>query len=329
MNSKPVLNQSILFPTILSLVGLLLLLTGIMTLKTFSIPAGKGNRLVGISSALKLTDWVPDSQNEGKLVELSGTPDQLKTLTDPEFGISINRALKLSRYVEMYQWTESKEAMGENPETNRILYKHAWSSNRIPSEKFLSRNHSNPELPWKPRILVADSAMIGDFVLPENLVSQLGGNIRYKLEPSMVDRFPLYRNQKPIIQNDILYYGNPRSPETGDLKITFTYSGPVPVTVLAKQTGNSFSPYELEGGETIYFLQNGEIDAKTMLNQREDFYTVHSFEGKLAGFLILFMGFFLLFTGLLTGKRIQGHKTRGLLALILATTTFFFLLSIV
>ena len=49
-----------------------------------------------------------DAQNEGKLVHLTGLATTDEILADPVFGIS-DKAIRLDRDVEMYQWHEKRE----------------------------------------------------------------------------------------------------------------------------------------------------------------------------------------------------------------------------
>ena len=46
-----------------------------------------------------------DSENEGRLVHMSGLADTGDVLEDPEFGVSEN-CIRLDRSVEIYQWVE-------------------------------------------------------------------------------------------------------------------------------------------------------------------------------------------------------------------------------
>ncbi|MEL6346950.1 MAG: hypothetical protein AAFV53_27805, partial [Myxococcota bacterium] len=59
----------------------------------------------GAGAVVSVSADIVDPANEGKLIHISGTSATPEILTDPDFGFSLN-AIKLSRDVEMYQWTE-------------------------------------------------------------------------------------------------------------------------------------------------------------------------------------------------------------------------------
>src|SRR5207248_2893047 len=82
-----------------------------------------------------------DPANEGKLVYVSGDATIAETLQDPVFKISVP-ALKLTREVEIYQWTERSETKtesqlgGKEKKTTSYYHEKKWVKEPVPSGSF-------------------------------------------------------------------------------------------------------------------------------------------------------------------------------------------------
>ena len=96
--------KGILFGIIIFIVGFPLLFwnEGRAVRRAQTLAEGRG-AVVSVAS-----DKV-DSANEGKLVHLTGMAQTDETLTDPEFKISAEKAIRLKRQVQMFQWVEHEE----------------------------------------------------------------------------------------------------------------------------------------------------------------------------------------------------------------------------
>ena len=110
-----------------------------------------------------------DPQLEGKVVHLSGQSTTSEVLTDPAFGISVTKALRLKRTVEMYQWEErtkttSKDNLGgSTTNTTDYTYRKVWSGQPIDSSKFqIPTGFENPAMRIQTAVFDAKQATLGD-----------------------------------------------------------------------------------------------------------------------------------------------------------------------
>ena len=62
----------------------------------------------GAAAVVSVGDAAVRSENNGKLVHVSGKVTAEGTLSEPDFNFQV-AALNLSRSVEMYQWTEDRD----------------------------------------------------------------------------------------------------------------------------------------------------------------------------------------------------------------------------
>jgi hypothetical protein len=241
-----------------------------------------------------------DPANAGKLVHVAGKADTSATLTDPAFGVSAP-ALKLRRAVEMYQWDEREESktekkLGGGTETVKTYtYHKTWSSNPIRSAEFkIQQGHENPpSFAYEPTLLSADKVTLGAFTLSPSLVAKIGG-----FAPLQVSAESLQpeRTAKAKLYGGGFYVGaNPAEPKVGDLRITFEVCRPVDVSLVAKQAGDSFVPYVASTGGTIELLELGVQPAAALFQRAQESNRILTWVLRLAGFLLMLIGFNLIF----------------------------------
>ena len=122
-----------------------------------------------------------DPANEGVLVHMTGLADTQDVLSDDVFGVS-ERAIKLSRKVEMYQWleesrtTEKKKMGGSVERTTTYFYKRGWSDRLSQSEEFHQPvGHENPAaMPFEEAELSASGVTFGAFRLTPDMINRIG-----------------------------------------------------------------------------------------------------------------------------------------------------------
>jgi hypothetical protein len=232
---------------------------------------------------------------EGKLIHTTGFAQTIDTLYDSEFGIS-QVGISLHREVEMYQWEEKSESetdkkVGGAEETKTTYtYVKKWSSSVIKSEDFkVSDSHTNPvEMAYDDYSVYARNVTLGAFVLPESLV-RLISNSR-----------PLEKNQlktmgiaNASITEKYLYIGKGSlsAPQIGDLRINFKIVEPQNISIIAKQTANSFEPYTSSNGNSLMFLESGTVSAELMFQHQVKKNKTIGWVLRLLGFLLISGGF--------------------------------------
>lgn len=232
-----------------------------------------------------------DASNEGKLVHLSGFATTDETLSDPEFEISSEDTIALRRVVEMYQWeedvrTEKKKKVGGKEETKKVYsYDKVWSSDVINSSNFKTvQGHENPpSMAYQEFQERAEEVTLGAFDL-----GSLAGSL------NSWEKLPATKQLSGRDLQNIdggYYYGeNPGSPEIGDLRIKFEVVKPTDVSVVAVQSGDTFTAYQGSSGSTIFRLEKGQHTAEQMFEAMESENTMMLWILRAVGFFMMFGG---------------------------------------
>ncbi len=241
------------------------------------------------------------SENEGKLVHISG-PFVTKTpLTDPEFQVSAMGAL-LVRHVEMYQWKEDKETETQKnfggSEERKTTYKYSktWSSSRIDSSNFKAPSgHSNPQMRYRGNLAVAKDASVGAFRPSDAVLRHLTSSEKLPLDAQKVDELSQRVGRKVQIVDGEIYVGDsPENPAVGDLRISFKVANPATLSVVGKQTGADFAPYQTKAGDALLFVKSGNIDAAQIFKAAQDENRILTWILRAVGLVVMMIGFTLL-----------------------------------
>lgn len=258
----------------------------------------------GAKAVISIDSTHVDPAKEGNLVHLTGIANTDETLTDPEFGVSVN-AIKLVRHVAMYQWQEStssktdKELGGGTKTTKTYTYKKTWSDRLIDSSDFEHpEDHQNPgAMAYQSRDFLAEEVLVdGTFALTDSLKRKINNYEPYLVDSSstagiLSDRFQTYDGG--------YYSGTPESPNVGDLKVSFKIiKPPLLVSIVARQTGNSFSAYPTRSGDSLEFLRVGALSAAEMFKKAQEENALLTWVLRGAGCLFMFIGFALVFAPL-------------------------------
>ncbi len=224
----------------------------------------------GSKSAIAVSSAEVLAENEGKLVHTSGAVQVNEKLTDNQFGVETEQALKLIRSVEMYQWKEkvsssTKKKLGGGTETTKnYSYETAWSSSPVDSSRFkIQENHQNPAN-WaiQAETFSVDTASLGAFQLAPFQITSLS-----KSEDLPVDSLDgvssEIRSNAKLNNGGIFLGNNPDSPQVGDYRIQFEKVPTGAASLVAKQKGNSFERYQAGNG-TVALIQSGNASLEEM-----------------------------------------------------------------
>ena len=237
-----------------------------------------------------------DAANAGRLIHVSGFADTNSTLADPVFGVSA-KALKLKRTVEMYQWKENTSSdttkkLGGGTETvTEYSYSREWSERIINSDGFKQAGgHQNPTaMPYSSTEQIADRVTLSAFTLSPRLVGKIDS-----YEPLVINSdtpLPKAIRRTGQFYDAGFYIGaNPASAQVGDMRIKFALVKPVDVSVIAKQSGNTFEPYVAKARGSIELLQTGVHSSEAMIQAAQDSNTAMTWLIRLAGFICMMIG---------------------------------------
>lgn len=237
-----------------------------------------------------------DAANDGKLVHLTGKAVSDATLADSLFAVSA-KALKLQRGVEMYQWQETKKSetrkkFGGGSETVTTYdYDRAWSGRLIDSSSFKMRDaHQNPgSMPYETRTWVAQPITVGAFELSRPLVDRISNATPLEIPGSTA--LPAELAGKAKMTGGGFYIGaDPAAPKIGDVRVKFTVDNSAEVSVIARQSKNTFEPYMAKAGGKIEMLQMGTLSIESMIQTAQNENTVITWILRGVGFLLMVIG---------------------------------------
>jgi len=247
----------------------------------------------GAASVISIDSQSIVPVNEGKLVHLSDMATTEEELQDTQFKVKL-QAINLQREVLVYQWQEhsesttEKEMGGGTKTTTRYTYSKIWSSALISSSSFKHpQGHTNPgQKTYQNKQWYANTVTIGKFKLNSSLIHDISG----------ADIIPLTENNIPssvsaTISADEIFVGNNlNEPIIGDTRIRFSAVKPKQVSIIAKQTNNSFTPYKTSVGNTIQLLTLGQISAQEMFADELSKNTFITWGLRFLGFMVMMIG---------------------------------------
>ena len=243
-----------------------------------------------------------DPAYDGRLVHVTGDLRPGSPLADPVFAVSAD-AVRLDRTVEMYQWqeesrTETRKNLGGSEErVTTYSYHRGWADRRIDSSRFhRPAGHENPEMRYSGALYTSRDATLGAFRPGEAVLKQLPANRQLPLDPSHADRLK-DRIRGPIhVADDRLYLGaDPAQPRLGDLRITYRVVDPGPVSIVGRQAGSDFAEYQTKAGDRLLMVTPGHITAADMFRSAEFDNQVLTWLLRLAGVVVMFIGWVLMF----------------------------------
>jgi hypothetical protein len=83
---------------------------------------------------------------------------------------------------------------------------------------------------------------------------------------------------------------SPSSPQIGDLRIGFQIVGPTDISIVAKQTGNTFEPYQAKAGGTIDLLETGIKSADAMFKSAHQSNTIMTWLIRIGALILMTIG---------------------------------------
>lgn len=233
-------------------------------------------------------------ENDKKLVHLSSIITVHDTLKDDEFNVAVNAA-KLSRVVEMYQWTEEKsekkeKKVGGSEETvTTYNYKKIWSISNINSSEFkIQEGHVNPsQFTYNSNELTANNVDIGAFKLSESLLNQINNYEAYPISTLDTSRI-----KNGILNSGTVYIGSKKysDPQIGDQRVSFKVVKPAQVSIVARQINNTFEPYIAQEGGSVELLSYGTVSSELMFSNAQSSNTFMTWLVRLGGFFMMFIG---------------------------------------
>ncbi|MGB7343485.1 MAG: TMEM43 family protein [Pirellulaceae bacterium] len=260
----------------------------------------------GAGAVVKLESDDVLPENEGKFVHVVGTAATDETLVDEDFGVQFN-GIFLTRKAEMYQWvekksTKSKKKLGGGKRTETTYsYEKDWEGSLVNASDFHeSGGHSNPEsMRFTSLSKQASDVRLGGFRLSGSLVSQISAPQGLEIEPENVDE-EIRQNIKVVEENGAsVAYFRPggqydNQPRIGDIRVSFTATPNSQVSVMSKQSSDSFQPYVTQFDTQLNMLSMGEVAPEQMIAAAEAANAQMTWILRAVGSGMMFFGFLMM-----------------------------------
>ncbi|MBO4380460.1 MAG: TMEM43 family protein [Muribaculaceae bacterium] len=199
-----------------------------------------------------------DSSLDGKVIFATADAKASKALVDETFGISAN-ALRLVRIVEYYQYVEKsssstrKNDQGQTESVTTYTYEPDWSSTKVSSDFFHDdayKGKNTVKVDIERQSVIAEDATFGAYSLTADVLKNL---------PAADDIAPVRAPEGAQIADGKIYYGNPASPEVGDVRVSFVAAPVGKITVLALLKDKKLCDYTAQNGMALSFAKSGKV----------------------------------------------------------------------
>ncbi len=245
----------------------------------------------GAASVVEVSATAADPGTNGKLVHLSGMLQPTTPAKDPDFGVTGDGLVQLSRAVEMYQWkeetsTQSQQNVGGSKTTETTYnYKREWSAQPVDSSRFkVPGGHQNPSMQQRSATFDGAAVKIG----------------AWRVDPSVLNKIstftPLHVRSAPPsgyqVSGDGFYRGqDPGQPRIGDIRVTFTAVPAQTVSVAAAQSSGVLTAYRDGNGYTIALAEPGVVSADILFHDEKKSEGLMTWILRGAGFVLVLIGF--------------------------------------
>lgn len=249
----------------------------------------------GQGAMISLSSAEIDASADGKLVHTNGLAEPRGELRDPQFPVAAT-AIKLKRKVEMYQWRESSNSeeqkkLGGGTETvTTYSYDKGWSESHNDSGGFRHpEGHTNPPMPYRSDTQVSSDVALGAYRLPPFAIAELNAFRQIPVEDTA--NLPGDLQGRTQLSGGGYYVGeNPASPQLGDMRIHFYQVDAGEVSLVARQKGDTFVPYQADAGGSIALAETGLKNAEAMFQQAHSDNTLMTWLLRGAGLLVMTIG---------------------------------------
>lgn len=234
-------------------------------------------------------------ENDSKLVHMNGDAITEEVLQFQDFAVAEN-AIRLEWKASIYQWKETKK---EEDDRTVYSYNKKWVDKPISSSGFRrsgnpGEKHYNGEGVQKfhDGSVQASKVDFGAFLLPSDLVKEIDKKEKHFLDGDTVtDIFP-----EGQVSEGVFYTGNPGNPNIGDEKVEVFVVGPKhAVTVMSKQSGNTFTPYLTKNGISKQILYLGTLTKEEVIKKQRFAAAVKRWLIRVGGFFAMWIGLGLVF----------------------------------
>ena len=227
-----------------------------------------------------------DSSNNGKLVSTNGKMEiKDEYLLDSTFNLQSPKTAKLVRVVEMLQWVEEEDEDSNGNVTYN--YKKEWLTEIEDSSTFSNTSKVNPStMPYESDEFYANDVSLGAFTLSNAQKEMLSTNATITLSDTVKIPKGYYLSGKYITSVSDL-----ANADVGDVRISFKYNNDKEISVLGKQSGNTFTKYTSKEGKSLFRVESGILTGEDIINVVEKENNIIKWVLRFLGIILNMAGF--------------------------------------
>jgi hypothetical protein len=207
------------------------------------------------------------ASNDGKLVHVSGAALAVEPLRDSVFAVS-EKALRLVRVVEMFQWVEIEKTDTSGGATSTTYtYEKKWSERLVDSSTFKTRaDHDNPTtMPYSGLDMLATDAKLGAYALSEGALKRLTKLDDLPVSDAARESLaPELKAKTQVFEGRFYLAKTPSQPTIGDARVGFRVVKPQIVSVVAQQIGGTLGAMPAKTGDGVLRVEPGAVEAEKM-----------------------------------------------------------------
>jgi len=200
-----------------------------------------------------------NSQNDGKLVILSGAISDFTNQTDDFYNV-VSNSYVLARKVAMYQYQEQRTGSDTDAEV-KITYPTSWHYEHINSDSYPA-DCVNPRWPsgdeFQRYIKFASSARLGAFNINEAQLKTIGSvsDISVPADAKIPSGF----------RKDGIYITNESNPPTvGNIRVSFATNIAKDMTLIGRQSGSNIEDYITKNKKTFNEIRAGILTKEELV----------------------------------------------------------------
>lgn len=267
-----------------------------------------------IGEAEKLTQEVKDISKinpdlDGKLIHALGFANTDDIVKDDIFGVEF-KAIKLTRKVEYYQWTEHSQSethkkLGGGEETvTTYTYEAEWTDEPIDSDSFSDSAYRGKNFviaAIEDNDFIAEKVSFGAYVLPDFLKRSMGGAVPVKIgeiNKKSIEKNIHVKSNNIHVSGSTIYLGTPSKPKIGDVRISFSQTPPAEISIIAQVIRDTFEPFTASNGYEFSRLEMGKVGFAKMFADAKSENKIMAWILRLIGSVIIMVALDMIFTPL-------------------------------
>src|SRR5690606_9948801 len=127
-----------------------------------------------------------------------------------------------------------------------------------------------------------------------NVIGMIGGERDMPVESSQAEAIQQAVGagiRASIVDGGIYLGPNPHTPRVGDYRISYRLANPGTVSIVGRQAGSGFAPYQTQAGNALLLVGEGAVSAQHMFDSAMSSNTLLTWGVRIVGLAMMVFGF--------------------------------------